>query len=218
MSTLREQMQADLQLRGLTPKTQRIYLREVRNLAKHFKKSPEDLGESEIKEYLLHLLKEKKLAEGTFRFYYSGLKFLFRHTLKREWVFENIRCPKRKIKLPIVLDLSEVEALFSVTANLKHKAILMITYSAGLRISEAARLKITDIDSPECFREWCGYNRAKGARIDIPSYPILPLNVSGSTGDNISWAILVSIVLSPVVGSLLTKITGSLAEKDSSFL
>ena len=135
MSTLREQMQADLQLSGLTPKTQRIYLREVRNLAKYFDKSPEDLGESEIKKYLLHLLKEKKLSDGTFRFYYSGLKFLFRHTLKREWVFEKIRCPKRKIKLPIVLDLSEIESLFSVTENLKHKAILMITYSSGLRIS-----------------------------------------------------------------------------------
>ncbi len=72
MGTLREQMQADLQLRGITPRTQKSYLREVRNLAKYFKKSPEGLGESEIKEYLLHLLKEKKLSDGTFRFYYSG--------------------------------------------------------------------------------------------------------------------------------------------------
>ena len=172
MSILREQMQADLQLRGLTPKTQRIYLREVRNLAKHFKKSPEDLGESEIKEYLLHLLKEKKLAEGTFRFYYSGLKFLFRHTLKREWIFENIRCPKRKIKLPIVLDLSEVEALFSVTANLKHKAILMITYSAGLRISEAARLKITDIDSKRMM-VWVQQGKGGKDRYTILSHTAL---------------------------------------------
>ncbi len=105
------------------------------------------MGESEIKEYLLHLLKEKKLSDGTFRFYYSGLKFLYKNTLKREWVVEKIRCPKRKIKLPVVLDLSEVESLFSVTTNPKHKAILMITYSSGLRISEAGRLKITDIDS-----------------------------------------------------------------------
>jgi len=147
MGKLRDQMLAELQLRGLTPRTQKTYLREVRNLAKYFNKSPEELGESEIKEYLLHLLKEKKLSDGTFRFYYSGLKFLYKHTLKREWVVEKIRCPKRKIKLPVVFDLSEVEALFSVTTNLKHKAILMITYSSGLRISEAARLKISDIDS-----------------------------------------------------------------------
>jgi site-specific recombinase XerD len=60
---------------------------------------------------------------------------------------EKIKCPKRRRKLPIVLDLSEVESLFSVTKNLKHKAMLMITYSSGLRVSEAARLKMTDIDS-----------------------------------------------------------------------
>src|SRR3989337_3858067 len=106
MGKLRDQRLADLQLRGITPRTQKSYLREVRNFAKYFNKSPEELGESEVKEYLLHLLKERKLSDGTFRFYYSGLKFLYRHTLKREWVIEKIQCPKRKIKLPVVLDLS----------------------------------------------------------------------------------------------------------------
>jgi integrase/recombinase XerD len=147
MSTLREQMQADLQLRGITPRTQKDYLREVSKLAKYFNKSPEELGEKEIKEYLVHLLKDGKISGGTYRYYVSGIKFLYRTTLKREEVVDAIRYPKCKRKLPVVLDLSEVEALFSVTENLKHKAILMITYSSGLRISEAARLKITDIDS-----------------------------------------------------------------------
>ena len=147
MGKLRDQMQTDLQLKGITPRTQAAYLREVRNLALYFKKSPEELGESEIKEYLLHLIQDKKLSEGTYRFYYSGLKFLYKQTLKREWVVEKILCPKRKEKLPVVLDLSEVEALFSAAENLKHKAILMITYSSGLRISEATHLKVTDIDS-----------------------------------------------------------------------
>jgi len=147
MGKLREQMQMDLQLRGITPRTQAAYLREVRNLALYFKKSPEELGEKEIKEYLLYLINDKKLPEGTYRNYYSALKFLYKHTLKREWVMEKILCPKRRQKLPLVLDLSEVEALFAVTQNLKHKAILMITYSSGLRVSEAARLKVDDIDS-----------------------------------------------------------------------
>lgn len=147
MSTLREQMQADLQLRGITPRTQKDYLREVSNLAKYFNKSPEELGEKEIKEYLVHLLKDEKISGGTYRYYVSGIKFFYRTTLKREEVVDAIQYPKYKRKLPVVLDLSEVESLFSVTTNLKHKAILMITYSSGLRISEAAHLKITDIDS-----------------------------------------------------------------------
>jgi len=140
-------MQADLQLKGITPRTQKDYLREVSNLAKYFNKSPEELGEKEIKEYLVHLLKDRKLSGGTYKYYVSGIKFLYRTTLKREEVVDTIQYPKSKRKLPVILDLSEVEALFSVTENLKHKAILMITYSSGLRISEAARLKITDIDS-----------------------------------------------------------------------
>ena len=78
MSTLREQMLAELQLKGLTPKTQKIYLREVRNYAKYFGKSPEELGEKELREYLLYLLNERKLAKGTYRFYYQGLKFLYK--------------------------------------------------------------------------------------------------------------------------------------------
>ncbi len=140
-------MLADLQLRGLIPKTQKIYLREVSNYAKHFKKSPEELGEKELKEYLLYLLNDRKLSAGTYWFYYSGLKFLYRNTLKREWVVEKIKGPKRKKTLPGVLDLSEVKALLSVVENLKHRAILTITYTAGLRIAETARLKVTDIDS-----------------------------------------------------------------------
>jgi integrase/recombinase XerD len=147
MSTLREQMLADLQLKGLTPKTQKIYLREVSNYAKYFGKSPEELGEKELREYLLYLLNDRKLAKGTYRFYYQGLKFLYKNTLKREDIVEKIHCPRGKKKLPVVLDLAEVKTLLTVMENLKHRAILMITYSAGLRISETARLKVSDIDS-----------------------------------------------------------------------
>ena len=147
MGKLRDQMLADLQLRGATTRTQETYLREVSNLAKYYNRSPEELGEDELKEYMLYLMKERQLSDGTYRFYVAALKFLYRTTLKREWVVEKIKCPRRKRKLPVVLDLSEVESLFSVTKNLKHKAMLMITYSSGLRVSETARLKMTDIDS-----------------------------------------------------------------------
>jgi integrase/recombinase XerD len=147
MGKLRDQMLVDLQLCGAKPRTQETYLREAENLAKYFNRSPADLGENELKEYLLYLIKERHLSEGTFRYYVAGLKFLYRTTLKREWPVEKIKHPRAKIKLPVVLSLSEVESLFSVTRNIKHKAMLMITYSSGLRVSEAARLRLTDIDS-----------------------------------------------------------------------
>ena len=78
MGKLRDQMHVDLQLSGAKPSTQRTYLREAQNLAKYFNKSPEQLGEDELKAYMLYLMKERHLSEGTFRFYVAGLKILNR--------------------------------------------------------------------------------------------------------------------------------------------
>lgn len=147
MDTLREKMLAELQLRGITPRTQTAYLREIANLEKYFKKSPEELGEEEVKEYLVHMLEDRGLSSGTYKYYAAGIKFLYRTTLNRGEVVEKIKYPKAKIKLPVVLDLSEVRTMLSVMENLKHRAVLTITYSAGLRVSETAHLKVTDIDS-----------------------------------------------------------------------
>lgn len=147
MDTVREKMLAELQLRGITPRTQTAYLREIANLEKYFKKSPEELGEEEVKEYLVHMLEDRGLSSGTYKYYAAGIKFLYRTTLNRGEVVEKIKYPKAKIKLPVVLDLSEVRTMLSVMENLKHRAVLTITYSAGLRVSETAHLKVTDIDS-----------------------------------------------------------------------
>lgn len=147
MATLREQMQRDLQLRGLSPRTQESYLQKARDLARHFKKSPDQLGGEEIRAYLQYLLVEKKVSDSTYRQAYGSLKFLYQTTLKRNVVFEKIPHLKSRRKLPCVLERSEVDALFSATSNLKHRTILMVIYSAGLRLAETTRLKIADIDS-----------------------------------------------------------------------
>ena len=147
MDTLREKMLAELQLRGITPRTQTAYLREIAKLENYFNRSPEELGEGEVKEYLVHMLEDRGLSSGTYKYYAAGIKFLYRTTLNRGEVVEKIKYPKAKIKLPVVLDLSEVRTMLSVMENLKHRAVLTITYSAGLRVSETAHLKVTDIDS-----------------------------------------------------------------------
>lgn len=147
MSTVREKMLAELQLRGITPRTQTAYLREITKLENYFNRSPEELGEEEVKEYLVHMLENRGLSSGTYKYYAAGIKFLYRTTLNRGEVVEKIKYPKAKIKLPVVLDLSEVRTMLSVMENLKHRAVLTITYSAGLRVSETAHLKVTDIDS-----------------------------------------------------------------------
>ena len=87
------------------------------------------------------------MSEGTFRFYVAALKVPLQNDAETGMAGGEDLSPEAREKLPVVLDLSEVEALFAVTENIKHKAILMMTYSSGLRMSETARLKITDIDS-----------------------------------------------------------------------
>ena len=90
---------------------------------------------------------EKKLSEGTVNYINASLKFFYTKTLNRYWNMDKIARIKEPRRLPAVLSPEEVKSIFDVTENLKHKAILMTVYSAGLRVSEVCNLKITDIDS-----------------------------------------------------------------------
>lgn len=147
MGKLKEKMKDDLELKGLSPHTQEIYLRQVKQFTHHFGRSPRQLGEKEIRAYLLYLIREKKVSTGSVNLCYHALKFLYKTTLNREWVIARVPRLKSIKQLPVVLDKEEVESLFSVLKNIKHRAILMLIYSSGLRLMEAAHLKVTDVDS-----------------------------------------------------------------------
>lgn len=156
MTKLRNQMKRDLELKSFAEKTQKSYIRHVACYAKHYGKSPELLGENEIKDYLHFLIKDRQLSKSYVNQAYSALKFFYEVTLNKPWNMKQIpRCKKDK-KLPIVLAKSEVKAIFDITNNLKHKAILMTIYSSGLRVSEAVNLKVTDIDSRNMQIHICG--------------------------------------------------------------
>ncbi|HWR72574.1 MAG TPA: site-specific integrase [Nitrospirota bacterium] len=147
METYREQMQRDMVLRNLSPKTQYMYHNAARGLEEHFNRPPDQLNEDEVKAFLVSIVKDRKLSQSTLKITYSALRFLYETTLKKKWIIEHIPYPKTTKPLPSVLDKSEIRRIIDGTVNLKQKAMLMVTYSAGLRISETARLKITDIDS-----------------------------------------------------------------------
>jgi integrase/recombinase XerD len=147
MGELRDQMEMDMRLRRFSPKTIACYLACMKGVAKHFRKSPAELGDEEIRAYLHHLMEERKVSQSVLVQTYSALKFFFEKTLQKQWnAFRIPRCKQRR-KLPGVLTREEVESILSATKNLKHRAILMTIYSAGLRIGEATRLKVSDIDS-----------------------------------------------------------------------
>jgi integrase/recombinase XerD len=147
MGELRDQMEMDMKLRRFSPKTIACYLACMKGVAKHFRKSPAELGDEEIRVYLHYLMEERKASQSVLVQTYSALKFFFEKTLQKQWnAFRIPRCKQRR-KLPGVLAREEVELILSATKNLKHRAILMTIYSAGLRIGEATRLKVSDIDS-----------------------------------------------------------------------
>ncbi len=146
MGHLHDKMKGDLIIKGYSPRTRKAYLTQVKNFARHFGKSPEQMGTKEIKEYLLYILQERSLSRSSVNITYSALKFFYSTTLDRGWEIEKIPRVRKIRKLPVVLDIEEVEAIIKAANNIKHRAMLSITYSAGLRVSETSTLKVNDID------------------------------------------------------------------------
>ena len=147
MTELRQRMKIDMELRGYSAKTIKYYIDNVALFAKHFNKSPEFLGEEEIRQYLHYCITQKQLCEGTVNTIHSSLKFLYTKTLARTWNVDKLVRMKEGRKLPVILSQSEVKDIFDATDNLKHKAMLMTIYASGLRVSEASNLTLSDIDS-----------------------------------------------------------------------
>jgi site-specific recombinase XerD len=109
--------------------------------------SPDHLGEKEIRDFLLDLLERRKAAPTALKMHVAGIKFLYTHTLKRPEEVARIPWPKVPKPLPDILSGSEIEQLLSHVTSLKHRAVLMTAYGAGMHISEACSLHISDIDS-----------------------------------------------------------------------
>ena len=148
MTILRQRMTEDMQVRNLSPHTQASYLQQVSLFARYFCASPNALTPEHIRAYQIYLTNEKKLATSSIHTAVSALRFLYRVTLKKEWAFEeDIPLPKKPQKLPVILSPEEVLHFLGCVERDKHRVILTTCYAAGLRISEAVRLKATAIDS-----------------------------------------------------------------------
>lgn len=148
MTPLRQRMTEDMQVRNLALNTQTSYLQQVSLFARHFQKSPEQLGPEDIRAYQVYLTNEKKLSPGSILIAVAALRFLYKVSLKKDWALEDvIPAPKKPQTLPVVLSPEEVLHFLNDVGSTKHRAILTTCYAAGLRISEAVCLKPTDIDN-----------------------------------------------------------------------
>jgi integrase/recombinase XerD len=147
MTALRQRMLEDLQVRNYAPTTIAAYIRSVAEFAKHFGKSPELLGAEHIREYQLHLIKEKGVSLSVYIQAVCGLRFLSTNTLHLQIGIERIPLPRYEKQLSVILSPEEVKSMLAAPKNLQHRTILTTMYASGPRVSEVANLKVADIDS-----------------------------------------------------------------------
>lgn len=147
MTELRKKMIRDMQLRNFSLATQKSYLNSVTGLAKHYHQSPDVISPAEIQDYVIYLLTERKLAIGSCHTIITALRFFYSVTLGGDKSRAPIPAVKNYRRLPNILSGNELEKLFAVVKNIKHRAVLMTAYSGGLRASELVHLKVTDIHS-----------------------------------------------------------------------
>jgi integrase/recombinase XerD len=147
MTPLRRRMIEDMTLRNFAPHTITAYTQCVARFAGHFHTSPEHLGSEHVRSYLLHLVRERHLAWSSYNQARGALQFLYRVTLGQDGVVAQVACPKTPKTLPVVLSLEEMAQFLDALHNLKHRAVLMTAYAAGLRLSEVVTLRVEDIDS-----------------------------------------------------------------------
>jgi integrase/recombinase XerD len=167
MTPLRQRMLDDMQLRGLSPKTQRCYIHAVQQFAIHFHKPPDQITEEELRQYFLYLSIEKRVSPSTVTIALCAIKFLFERTLQRSWpTFDLIRPPQQR-KLPAVLSLDEVHHLLGSVRLPQYRACLTTIYAAGLRLGEGVQLRVPQIDSARMLIHVQGGKGAKDRYVPL---------------------------------------------------
>jgi integrase/recombinase XerD len=147
MTPLRQRMIDDMRLRNFSEGTINAYISHVAAFARYFNRSPEQLDQEAVRQYLLYLINDRKLSAETVNTHSSALKFVYMTTLELPWSDVDFPRARREHKLPVVLSSEEVLMFFDNVPGLKYRAALMVCYGAGLRVSEAVGLRVSDIDS-----------------------------------------------------------------------
>jgi integrase/recombinase XerD len=144
---LRKMMLEDLQRRNYSRDTIRCYLRAVEDFSRRFNRPPDCLGPRHIREYQAELLHERKLSPGTVTTRLAALRFFYVKTLKKAWNIQETPYPKKRHRLPTILSPEEVTQLIDAARTPYQRILLMMLYATGVRRTELARLKVSDIDS-----------------------------------------------------------------------
>lgn len=176
MSALRQRMIEDMQVRNYSPRTVEAYVAAVAKLAKHFGKSPDQLGGEEVRAFQVHML-QARASWSQFNQIVCGLRFFYRTTLGRAGMVEMLPYGKKPKTLPVVLDVEEVAQLLAAARPGRERMLLTTAYACGLRISELLHLQVSDIDSA---RMVVNVRQGKGAKDrQVPLSPRLLTELRG---------------------------------------
>ena len=151
----------EMRIRNYSPRSINTYVSVISHLAQHFNTSPEQLTVDQVKDYLHYKIKNRSCSVSLVNQTISALKILYQDILGMQWEDLKIKRPRKEKKLPVILSRQEVDAVISQIRNPKHKAMLAVVYSAGLRRQELVNLKVSDIDSARMFIR---VNQGKGKK------------------------------------------------------
>ena len=169
MGQLRDRMEQDLKLKGVSPATIRNYLLYCRKFAAFFMRSPEELGAAEVRAFLMHQIEVEHLAYASYRQVYAALKFLYSVTLGRPGEVSRIPFPKRQPSgLPKALTIGELTIFFAALRKIKYRALFMTCYGGGLRLGEVCHLQVPDIDSQRMVIHVVGKGRKERLTVLSP--------------------------------------------------
>lgn len=147
MGAIRDRMDGDLRLRGLSEVTRAEYLRCAKQFVAYFRTPPDRLGAEDVRRYFLYLIDERHFSPSNMKIHIAAIKFLYNVTLDRPDVVAGVRFPKVPLKLLDIPSPSEVAAVLSELKSPMYRTLLFCAYGAGLRVSEAAKLCVGDIDA-----------------------------------------------------------------------
>jgi len=156
----RSKLDAELRSRKYSPRTQRAYIYYNRLICRTLQKAPEEIRADDVTEFLANMEKSKDYSASSMNLAISAIKFFFRNVLKNEEISEQHR-PRHDRTLPVVLSKEEIKKVLALEKNPKHRLLLMLVYSSGLRVSEVVTLKREHID---LSRKVIYINHAKGRK------------------------------------------------------
>ncbi len=187
MTPLRQRLLEDLQLRGLSERTQEMYVRAVRQLADHYHKSPAQITEEELRAYFLYLKNVKHYSRSASTIALCGIKFFYEHTLKRDWPTLTFVRPPQEHKLPVILSLEEVHTLLRCVRLPRYRACLSTIYACGLRLQEGTHLQVPDIDSARMVVHVRDGKGAKDRYVPLPQQTLEMLRQYWKTHRHPVW-------------------------------